>query len=313
MSSKSGLSTTDGIRIVFPDEWFLTDNTACKIGGYDTRYVCNSYNETNSIEITYFPDRDILSDQEFKLTIEDLIRNPGTNDRILDAEFRVWTVTNTNDTIDSCTWIWPSINEFRTSNITTFIVDPIDKGVGNYPSMYHFELNPHGDIWPGSSIIIELPDGIEIASRTDFEQSCGNNRIGRSNNLEGFTNTLITCKYRGNKIYLYQGFAVGGTWQTLLTDQRDSGLRTPYLTWDLTGFRNPRSTETSAPWNITIVDRYEKAYYHWQVEDSPTVTMSGAASPLKFDYSRESKQNGALTNYTFNVINTNYLQDGDTL
>jgi hypothetical protein len=35
-----------------------------------------------------------------------------------------------NETIDTCTYAWPKIYEFTTSNITDFKIVPIDTGVG---------------------------------------------------------------------------------------------------------------------------------------------------------------------------------------
>jgi len=118
-------------------------------------------------------------------------------------------------------------------------------------------LRPFGDVYRYSSIRIDLPPEIAIFSKFDFEKSCGSR-------LKGFTNDLITCKTWDNKIYVNQGFDAGPTTNSTTTVSTDVGLQTPYLEFDLTGFVNPRSLQTSGQWNITILNEYDKPYYFWQ-------------------------------------------------
>lgn len=98
-----------------------------------------------------------------------------------------------------------------------------------------------------------------------------------------------------------------GTSLTSTTTSNDKAVRTPYIAFDLTGFINPRSIETSAAWNITIQDSSSRSYYNWQIGDRPTITMSGTAAPRLFTYTRESSQNGAITSFNFTVVTMNYL------
>lgn len=100
---------------------------------------------------------------------------------------------------------------------------------------------------------------------------------------------------------------------TTTTTGNDQSVRAPYLAFDLTGFINPRSTEMSLPWSVSIQDQSSRDYYSWQVTTRPTVAMSGTATARSFEYKRDSPINGALTNYNFTVVTMNYLEDGDTL
>ena len=193
MSSITAIGPTDGVRIKFPPEFYVLPNTRCVIGLQGSRYICNSYNTTNSVEIYSFSTGSILSEQQFEFTMENFIRNPGTKSAINTA-FEVATITFDNKTIDSCTYQFPS-DKFIDSNITEFKVVPIDSGVGQYPSRYHFELRPWGDIYRYSTIRIDMPPEITIFSKFEFEKSCGSN-------LSGFTNSLITCKTWDNKIWV---------------------------------------------------------------------------------------------------------------
>ena len=53
------------------------------------------------------------------------------------------------------------------------------------------------------------------------------------------------------------------TTNTTKTLATDLALQTPYLMFDLTGFTNPRSLQTSGPWNVTILNEFDKGYYYW--------------------------------------------------
>lgn len=128
MSSITSIGPTDGVRIKFPSDFYVVPNPRCVIGLQGSRYICNSYNSTNSVEIYSFSTGSILSEQQFEFTIENVIRNPGTKNAILNP-IEVATVTFDNKTIDSCTYQFPS-DKFTDSNITDFKIIPIDTGVG---------------------------------------------------------------------------------------------------------------------------------------------------------------------------------------
>jgi hypothetical protein len=150
------------------------------------------------------------------------------------------------------------------SNIKDFKVTPINTGVGYYPAKYHFDIWPQGDIWAYSTIVLTMPPGITISSQQEFQKNC-------ASNLVGFTNILVTCKTRDNLIWVNQGFDLKATSVSTETTSSDKSVRTPYIAFDLIGFVNPRSTEISLPWNVTIQDSNARSYYNWQVGDRPTI------------------------------------------
>ena len=51
MSSVTPINPTDGVRILFPKDFYVIPNSRCVVGLQNSRYICNSYNVTNSIEI----------------------------------------------------------------------------------------------------------------------------------------------------------------------------------------------------------------------------------------------------------------------
>jgi len=181
-------------------------------------------------------------------------------------------------------------------------VTPLDKGVGQFPATYHFEVIPAGDIYQEAYLLIEMPDEITIYSKRDFERDCGEN-------VSNFTYTGIECKTRDNKIWIMNGFKNDPT--NNVTNEENDELDPPHLQFDLVGFRNPRSIETSGNWNVTIFDKFNDELYYWQYEFGPNVTMSGAATPRRIYFDRDSEVNGAITRYNMTVQTTNYLQDED--
>ena len=96
-----------------------------------------------------------------------------------------------------------------------------------------------------------------------------------------------------------------------MTDDKD--LIPPTFTFDIDQFRNPRSTAKSTPWNITIYSEFNKILYQWRETNLPYVKMDTAAKPKAISFTRESEQNGAITNYEITVQTTNYLIENDQL
>ena len=171
--------------------------------------------------------------------------------------------------------------------------------MGYYPSTYHFDVKPYGDIWNGTTLLITMPKEVSIWSKFTFERSC-------ASNLVDFTYKPVSCKTIGNQIWVNMGFTISNTMNTTSTLPGQI-LQTPILRFDLTGFLNPRSLQQTSPWNITILDSVNKPYYYWQYPYGPNITMSGAASPRSISYVRNSTQNGAITSYNFTIVTMNYL------
>jgi hypothetical protein len=74
---------------------------------------------------------------------------------------------------------------------------------------------------------------------------------------------------------------------------------------------NPRSTEPSGVFNVTITDNYDRVIYYWSSASSPTVVMKTAAAPTAISFTRTSEANGNYNTYTFEITNNNVYQEGD--
>jgi len=63
MQSSANLNTDDGVRVVFPTDFFVIPNNRCKVSGQSTNYICMSYSTTNAVEVTYLPRSAMVQNQ----------------------------------------------------------------------------------------------------------------------------------------------------------------------------------------------------------------------------------------------------------
>ena len=146
---------------------------------------------------------------------------------------------------------------------------------------------------------------MEITNDRYFEDSCGEN-------IEAFTNTVISCVVMNSKrtIQVKDGFLYQAS--TNFTDS-DGLYFPPDMYFTLEGFKNPKATGYSGPWNITIYNSSDKALYYWQATDTPTIRVSGISAPAYIEPIYENRQNGAFSYIEFLVTTTGGLTDGDKI
>lgn len=87
----------------------------------------------------------------------------------------------------------------------------------------------------------------------------------------------------------------------------------PTLKFTLPAIRNPRSTQPSGAFDVSIVDEQEAVLYDWKSNTSPTVTMTTGQSPASVSFSRDNVQNGALTDYEWTVTPNTFYSTGDII
>ena len=186
-----------GLRVTFPSDYIVMDRSSCTFTGYDSRYFCRTYAETNSIEVFSFTSSTIQAQTVLQFTLDSII-NPGTMEQT--QAINVSTLDSNNDVIDSGSYTLDS-GYFTKGNVTVFTVTPQETGVGLYPVTYDFRIMPNGDLIRYTYLKIDLPDEIIIDDDNDFETSCGSN-------IEGFTNDVISCVVTngGRSILIKDGF-----------------------------------------------------------------------------------------------------------
>lgn len=54
--------------------------------------------------------------------------------------------------------------------VLQFTVNPQNYGVGQYPVFYDFLVQPSGDLYQGSYLVITLPDDIQLYQKQILEQ-----------------------------------------------------------------------------------------------------------------------------------------------
>lgn len=293
------IETDYGIRVTFPSDYIVIDRSSCTFTGYDTRYYCRTYSDTNSIEVYSFTSSSISAQTVLYFTLDSIL-NPGTMDST--GAITLATIDSNSDVIDTGTYTIDS-GYFTKGNITTFTVTPQETGVGLYPVTYDFRVVPNGDCIRYSYLKIDLPDEIEIQDDNDFETSCGED-------LTGFTNTVISCVVTngGRSILIKDGFLYEAS--TLLSNG-DGDYSPPDLRFSLANFKNPREAGYTGAWDVTILDRWDDVQYSWDETDSPTLRTSGISAPSYMLPIYENRQNGALSYIEFLVKTTGGLTQGD--
>lgn len=109
-----------GIKVTFPDDYVVMDRSSCEFTGYESRYYCRTYYETNSIEVFSFTDDTIDAQTVLYFTLDSII-NPGTFDSTGAITFAI--LDSNSDVIDTGTYTIDS-GYFTAGNITDFTVTP---------------------------------------------------------------------------------------------------------------------------------------------------------------------------------------------
>ena len=106
----------------------------------------------------------------------------------------VQTLDNLGNAIDTGTFKIDK-DYYTISNFTSFQVQPLTQGVGQFPVDYRFILTPVGEMPVYSYFKIKIPSEIQISDETALESSCGKN-------LYAFTQNKVTCTLRGQDLYV---------------------------------------------------------------------------------------------------------------
>ena len=298
------LSTDMGLQVIFPSDYIVMDRSSCTffLEGYTySRYICATYASTNTIQVTSFLGADIAAETVIYFTVDSVI-NPGTFGAT--GEITINTIDASETVVDQGAWVFDA-GYFTTGTVTKFTVSPQSSAVGEDQVKYDFNVQPNGEIPRYGYLQLELPEEVTITSDRYFEDSCGEN-------IEAFTNTVISCVVMDSKrtIQIKDGFLYQAS--TNLTDS-DGVYFAPDLYFTLEGFKNPRATGYTSPWNVTVYNESQKALYYWQSADAPTIRVSGIAAPAYIEPIFENRQNGAFSYIEFLVTTTGGLADGDKI
>jgi hypothetical protein len=125
--------------------------------------------------------------------------------------------------------------------IKVFSIKPQDYGVGMYPVFYDFKIQPSGELYAGSFLVVTLPDDVVVYDERSLERDC-------SYNIDQFTFSRINCKVNGNVITINSGFTSQPT--TVMTD--NDTMDPPILLFSLPQFWNPRSTGITDAFALSI-------------------------------------------------------------
>ena len=183
--------TNYGLRLTFPEQFTIVPNSRCIFGRYNSRYFCQAFAETRKLEVYSFTDELIPAATLLNFTI-DSIRNPGVYGET--GEIMVQTLDNLGNAIDTGTFKIDK-DYYTISNFTSFQVQPLTQGVGQFPVDYRFILTPVGEMPIYSYFKIKIPSEIQISDETALESSCGKN-------LYAFTQNKVTCTLRGQDLYV---------------------------------------------------------------------------------------------------------------
>ena len=293
--------TTYKLQLTLPSDFIVVDRSSCTFAltDVDETYICNPDADNNVIEISSFLDDTITAEDQFEFYVNSII-NPGTYNAYSDITIAV--LDADDEELAASSYQFRS-GYFTAGNITTFTVSPQSTAVNDYPTNYTFNVIPNGEIERYAYLVIELPDEVEILEDNDLETFCGYN-------LYAFTNDLISCVVTNNRrtIQVKDGFLYEAT--ANFTD--DDGLYfPPDLQFTLQGFRNPRESGYSSPWNVTIYNEFNKVLYYWQSEDSPTIRMSGVNAPAYIEHTVSNGINGAIADIEFLITTTSPITEGD--
>ena len=184
-----------GLKIKFPKDFYIIDDTRCTVGLHNNRYSCNANNTLGEILIRDYVTKVIAAKSKFSITVNSIM-NPGHFDQV--GRIDVESVTGDLGKIDSGNYTMPK-DYFISSNVTDFTVDVLDTGVGAFPVTYRFRVTPAGEVWKKGYFVIDVPPEISIADERALERRCGTN-------LSGFTHVNIHCVLNGNRLLIKNGF-----------------------------------------------------------------------------------------------------------
>lgn len=249
--------------------------------GLNSGYSCTASSSTNTITISNFVDTAGTAGTSYTFKVSS-IKNPGTYSAT--GTITAQLTTSTGGVIDTGTTTIKALT-YTSSTIESFAVTPGSFLAGATSVAYTFTVRPRSRVNLGAYLILKLPTDVGVVSSNTIEISCGSV-------LSGFSYTKIYCKVSKDQtqVTIMQGF----------TNANSAG-DPPTLIFSIPALMNPRSTQTTAPFNITIFDANDLALYYYNVTTTPTVTMTGATSPKYIKYSRLSQMNGALTSYTWTI------------
>lgn len=294
-----------GLQVVFPDDFIVIDRSSCTFflenTQYDSTPICETLASSNTLQATYFLSSDIDAEEMIYFTFDSVI-SPGTYGTT--GEITVNTIDSSETVVDQGFWTFDA-GYFTEGNITTFTISPQSTGVGEDPVKYDFNVQPNGEIPRYGYLQIDLPDEVTITNDRYFEDSCGED-------IEAFTNSVISCVVMNNlrTIQIKDGFLYEAS--TNFTDT-DGLYFPPDLYFTLDGFKNPRETGYTSPWNITIYNDSDKVLYYWTTADAPTIRVSGVSGPQYIEPIYENRKNGDFSYIEFLVTTTGGLAEGDKI
>lgn len=78
---------------------------------------------------------------------------------------------------------------YTNSFIESFSVTADDATAGAEPVTYAFSLTPYTRVAQGATLIVEIPEGLEVGDSNQLARDC------QSGEISGFSNTIVTCSY----------------------------------------------------------------------------------------------------------------------
>lgn len=190
-------------------------------------------------------------------------------------------------------------NLYEPTDIKGFSVTASDYMAGATDVTYYFKVIPRQRVAKGAYIIVNLPSELKVEDTNKLTRACHRYQEGWFN---GFAYNYIQCRYDSDKntITVRNGFK---------TDS--SAADPPILQWAIPGMTNPRAVMTTGTFNVTIYDESNKVLYFWNLTGTPTVTMSEFRTPDSINYTRSTEVNGQMSNYSWRIVASNYLTEGD--
>jgi len=227
------------LMFVFPAEFEVQDETTCTTD-FSTSYTCTPDASSNTIYV--YPAKSVNKNKQLTFTV-DQIKNPGTFDQTADIE--VWQLTSALEQQAYGTYSIAE-NYFQTSSIEAFTVTTSNNDAGEYPTTYTFTVRPRATMPRRSYLVITFPEDLQIPSTRNIERYCGDTT------LSGFEESSISCFLSSSEV-LYtvkDGFK-----------SSDSTSDPPTMKFSVEFVKNPRSTEETAPFNVSIYTKGKDLLY----------------------------------------------------
>jgi len=154
MSCEHALNTNYGIRLTIPSDFYVIETSTCAMGGQNALYSCSTSNSDGTITVMNFLSSALEEDESFTFTI-DSIRNPTTFGNSYSVQ--VESLSETDGAVDVGTFTIVDTLIVKGS-INSFTIVPQDYGVGQYPTFYDFTVQPSGEMYEDSYLVLTLPD-----------------------------------------------------------------------------------------------------------------------------------------------------------